>query len=176
MMRVSKLIVCLLFFFVIASSRVVAQESLTKFVAGPHGDETRILIALTHVTDDGYQLQSLIIDLSPLKKGEEPSSFHVDLTSTIRSLATGAKQQKIFIFHWDKTGDIDVKCNGKYEKHQANAALDKIIEVTKAVIKIIPTNLKEPKDLKLPAELEAAVAAILNGMNAQDLPCLRELN
>jgi hypothetical protein len=176
MMRFTRLSLCLLFFLLVGSSKVAGQEGFTKFMAGPHGDETRIVVALTHVTDEGYKLQSLIIDLAPLKKGSEPSSFHVDLTSTIRSLATGAKQQKIFIFQWDNTGDLDVKCNGKYEKHQTNASIDKIIEITKAVIKIIPNNLKEPKDLKLPSELEASIAAIMDGMKPEDLPCLRELN
>jgi hypothetical protein len=168
---VTKLFVLLILICAIATG----QERIVKFMAGPSGDETRIVVALTVPLEDGYKLQSMIINMSRLsKETEQPSFVLVDLTSTVRSLATGKKKQEAFIMRWNKTGQIELKCNGKWTRHDSNPGIEKVMEVTKSVIQNTPWDAKSPTELTLSSELEQKVAAILEGLKLADLPCLRE--
>lgn len=171
MRLIMKALVCLC----LLSAPVIGQERIRKFMVGPSGDNTRIVIALADPTPEGYRLQSMIIDMTPIKnRGEQPSFVQVDLTTTVRSLSTGAKDQKIIVLHWKKTGELELKCNGQWTKHDREAAIDKIIDVTKAVIESVPLDAKAPTEVNLSADLERKVSSILDTLNSKDIPCLRE--
>ncbi|HEX8845706.1 MAG TPA: hypothetical protein VF791_13725 [Pyrinomonadaceae bacterium] len=145
-------------------------------MVGPYNDEIRILIAFIEPTEVSYKMQTMIIDLAPLKnRNEEPSSVQVDLTSTIRSLSTEGKQQKIVILRWKQTGELELKCDGKWVKKDAASSTDKIIEVTKAVIQSVPLDAKTPTEVTLPQETEQKVSSLLNALHTENFPCLRTL-
>ena len=173
MRLVIKLCMCL----ALVSVTVTGQERIRKFMAGPNGDQIRVIIALTDVLEDGYKLQSMIIDMSRIKTtSEQPSFVQVDLTATVRSLVTGAKQQKAFILHWNKAGQVELKCNGKWTKHNTSPGIEKIIEVTKSVVENIRLDAKTPTEVTLSPQLEQEIAAILDALKPENLPCLKESN
>jgi hypothetical protein len=119
----------------------------------------------------------MIIDLTPVrKKPEEPQEVHLDLTSTIRAFASGSKDQRILILHWNKNGDLEAKCDGNWKKQETNPVLNNIIATTKAVIQTIPSTPGEPKDFELSNELEQKILAIFDALTPQSVPCLRELH
>src|SRR4051794_30005324 len=90
------ILLCLLFSFSVHS-----QEVITKTLAGPNDDQFRIAIAFMSQGDDNsYKLQSFILDINRVKKNEQPTSFYLDLTTTVRNLTTGAKKQKILVERW----------------------------------------------------------------------------
>jgi len=158
---------------------VLCQEKITKMMAGPNGETFRAIVAFVEPTDESFKTQTLIIDVNPVKnKKEQPTTFYVDLTSTIRSISTGDKKQKILVLRWDKSGDIEVKCEGnKWEKENAGPELDKIVETAKAVIQNAPLDTKgDPVEFKLPEDLEQRVISILNGLETSSLKCVRDGN
>ncbi|MEP6848811.1 MAG: hypothetical protein ABI999_08130 [Acidobacteriota bacterium] len=56
-------------------------------------------------------------------------------TSTMRSLTTGDKRQKILVIRWEKSSDVEVKCDGgKFVKETTGPELDTIVEMVKAVV------------------------------------------
>src|SRR5262249_4285942 len=153
------------------------QDSLRNAMVGPFGDQTRIVIALTDPTPDGYRLQSMIIDMTPLKKaGAEPSEVHLDLTSTVRSLSTGAQQQKILILRWKKSGDIEVKCDGEWKKQESSESLQNVMANTKTVIQRVPQGSKSPTNFDLSSDLEQTILALFESLNVKAYPCLRHLS
>lgn len=155
----------------------LCQGRIRKVMVGPKDDQVRIIVAFIEPTQESYRMQSMIIDLSPVKnRKEQPSFFQIDLTSTVRSLSTGEKKQKILLLHWKKTGEIELKCDGKWAKQDASSAIDNIVEVTKAVIQNIPVDMKTPTEVTLPQEVEQKVSSVLNSLDAENFPCLRNLN
>lgn len=171
MRSLSKIIVFLCFLSVTA----FGQEKMTKTMAGPNGDQFRSLIAFIYSTDDTFKMQSLILDTNKVKnKKELPSSFYVDLTSTVRSLASGEKKQKILVMKWEKPNSVEVKCEGgKWAKQEAGPELDKIIEVVMDVIRTVPLDAKEPIEFALPKDLEQKVILTLDGLQSSKLSCVR---
>lgn len=171
MRLVIKLFVCL----ALVSVNAMGQERIRKFMAGPNGDQIRVVIALTDVLEDGYKFQSMIIDMSRIKNAsEQPSFVQVDLTATVRSLVTRAKQQKSFIIRWNKAGQIELKCDGKWTKHDTSPGIEKIRAVTKSVIENIPLDAKTPTDVTLSPQLEQEASSILDALKPADFPCLKE--
>ncbi len=154
----------------------ICQERNAKIMAGPiDGGQVRIAVAFMGATEDSYKLQSLIVTVNrPKNKSEMPSEYYVDLTTTTRSLASGAKKQKILVFRWDKSGEMEVKCEGgKWSKHAAQPEIDKIVEVVKAVVQAAPRDAKEPVDFTLQKELEEKVVSILDSLETSNLQCVR---
>jgi hypothetical protein len=144
-------------------------------MVGPNGDQVRVVVAFIDLSEDEYKMQSMIIDLTPVKNREEqPSSVQVDLTTTVRSLSTGEKKQKILLLRWNKTGEIELRCSGKWVKQDTGAVPGKIIEAIKAVIQNVPLDTKAPTDATLPQEVEQKVSSALNALNTEALPCIKD--
>jgi hypothetical protein len=146
-------------------------------MVGPYGDQIRVVIALTDPIPEGYRLQSMIIDLTPVrKKTDEPASVEVDLTSTIRSVATGEKQQKILILRWKKNGELEAKCEGKWVRQEVGPAIEGIVSTTKAVIQTLPTDVKRPAEFALAPDLEKRISSIFDSLSTEKFQCLRDLH
>lgn len=121
-------------------------------------------------------MQSMIIDLEATKNGkEQPSSFQIDLTSTVRSLSSREKRQRILLLRRQKTGEIELKCDGKWVKRDVGSAMDKIIGAAQAVMQSAPLDTKSPTEITLSPEVEQKVSAVLNALNSDNLPCLRSI-
>lgn len=168
----SRLLVCL---FLLPLS-VVCQERITRIMAGPLDDShSRIVVAFMGVTGDSSKLQSLIVTTNRAKnKNDLPTEYLVDLTTTTRSLASGAKKQKILVFSWDKSGEREVKCGGgKWTKQSASPEIDNIVEVVKAVVSKSPRDVKEATEFTLPQDLEQKLISILEGLETSNLQCVR---
>lgn len=162
--------------FCLCPAIALGQEKIRTVKVGPYGDQVRIVVTLIDPTADGYKMQSLIIDLTPAKnKGEQPSSVHVDLTSTVRTVGTGKKEQQILVLRWQGTGEAESKCDGKWTKPDGTETAQ-IVETVKAVIGKVPLATKTPIDASLPEELEQKVAAVLDSLRSKTLPCVRVTN
>ena len=173
MKLVIKSILCLCLF----SVSVFCQDRIRKTVVGPNDDKIRVVISIIDPSEDGYKLQSMIIDIDPIKDGkEQPKSVFVDLTSTVRSLSTGKKDQKILQIRWNKKEEIETRCDGKWKKGTSATSTDKIVEVTKDIIQNIPLNLKNPTEFTLTPEIEKKIDAVLNSLNSENFSCLRIVN
>ena len=173
MRLIVKLTLCLCFLM----ATVFSQDRIRKSMVGPHDDQTRVVIAFTDLLEDGYRLQSMIIDLTPAKdRKEEPSAIQLDLTSTVRSLSTGAKKQKILILRWKKSEELEIRCDGKWTKHEVGLALENVVATTKMIIQTLPLNTKTPTEFTISPEVEQKISSIFDSLNNQNVPCLRELN
>jgi hypothetical protein len=169
-----RLIIKLLLLLCLMPVGALSQERVRSVMVGPRGDQTRIVIALIEPNDKGYKMQSMIIDIAPIKnRNEMPTSAQVDLTSTDRFLSTGQKDQKILLLRWKKAGEIELKCEGKWEKQDKNAAIDKIMETIKAVIGAVPLDTKKTTEVTLPTEIEEQVTSLLNALHTEEFPCVR---
>jgi hypothetical protein len=170
-----RLILRLLICLCLLPLTALSQERTTKVTAGPIDDQFRVAVVFMAVIDDSYKLQSLFVTVNRVKnKNELPTEYYVDLTTTTRSLASGSKKQKILIFRWGKSGEMEVKCEGgKWAKQSAGPEIDKIVEIVKAVVKNAPRDAKEPVEFTLPEELEQKVISILDGLETSNLQCVR---
>ena len=156
---------------------VFCQERITNVMVGTNGDQKRIVVAFVEPTDDSFKMQSMIVDLTPVKnKKDQPAGVFVDLTSTVRNLATGEKKQKILQLRWQKTGEVEFKCDGKWKKLTADAATNKIVEAVTALVQIAPLNTKEPAKLNLPADIEQKIISVLDSLTIETFSCLRNLS
>jgi hypothetical protein len=143
-------------------------------MVGPNNGQVRVVIAIIEPTEESYRMQSMIIDVNSVKNTkEEPSTFQVDLTSTVRSLSTGEKEQRILVLRWKKTGEIELKCDGKWAKQDAGAAINNIVEATKIVIRSVPLDSKKPTEVTLPEEVEKKISSLFSALNTESIPCLR---
>ena len=165
------LIVC----FCFVSVTAFGQERITKIMAGPNEDQFRVLVSFIEATEDSYKLQSLIIDVNRVKdKQEQPTSFYVDLTTTVRSLTTGEKKQRILVLRWGKSAEIEVKCEGgKWIKQKPGPEIDKIVETVKAVIQNSPLDAKKPVEMTLPQDVKQKVTSTLNALETSTAECIR---
>jgi len=172
MRLILKLFLCLC----LAPLGVFCQERVTQTMAGPSGDESRIVVSFMEPAGDAYKLQSLIIIASKIKNNtEQPKSVFVDLTSTVRTLSTGAKKQKILQLRWDKSGEVEFKCEDKWKKQAADMATGKIVEAVKSLFGIFPADAKTPTPITLSNELEQKILAIMDSLKIENFACLREL-
>ena len=175
MPSICKLLICLCLLSIPVT--ITGQERIRNTIVGPYGDETRVVIALTDPLPEGYRLQSMIIDLTPIrKKTDEPSLVQLDLTSTIRAVTTGEKQQKILILRWKKNGELEVKCEGKWTRQEGGPAMEGIVIITKAVIQTLPTDVKRPTEFTLAPDLEKRISSIFDSLSTEKFQCLRDLH
>jgi hypothetical protein len=151
------------------------QDMIHQVMVGPNNGQVRIVVAFIEPSEKEYKMQSMIIDLKPDKKKEQAETFQVDLTSTIRSLSTGEKKQKILILRLEKSDKLQLKCDGKWQKKDADPAIDQIIEAVKTVIQNVPLDSKEKTEVNLSDEVEQKVLSVLNSLDTEELPCLRNL-
>lgn len=173
MRLVFNLLLCLCLF----SSTIFCQDRIRKTMVGPYNDQVRIVISFVDPLDEGFKMQSMIIDMDRVKDNkEQPKSVFVDLTSTVRSLSTGKKDQKILLLRWNKKGEMELKCEGKWVKQSSASATEKIVETTNSIIQNIPLNTKSPTEITLTQELEQKIEAVLNSLNTENFPCLRVVN
>ena len=166
------LIICLIALPVVTQ----CQERTAKNMAGPFGDgQFRVAVTFMSAAEGGYKVQSLIVTTNQVKKkAEMPTEYVADLTTTTRSLETGAKDQKIFVIRWGKSEDVEVKCEGgKWSKLAPDPELSAIVETVKAVVRESPRDAKRPSDFTLPAELEQKVISHLDGLQTSKLQCVR---
>lgn len=172
MRLVLKLFLCLC----VLPAGVFCQEKIKQIRVGPYGDQVRIVVAFVEPSEETFKMQSLIIDVEPVKnKNQQPSSYLVDLTSTVRTLSTGAKNQKILVLRWNKAGEIETKCDGKWTKQNNAADFKQVIEVVKSVVQSVPLDAKSPTEATLPPEVEQKVTSILAALDTQNFPCLRNV-
>jgi hypothetical protein len=155
----------------------LSQGRISQVKVGPRDNQTSIVVAFIEPTEASYKMQSMIVDFGQMKsRKEQPASFQVDLTSTVRALSTGAKQQKILVLRWKKPGDFELKCDGKWVKQEASPILTNIVDVTQALIDNVPIDAKKPTDATLPQDVEQKITALLNSLDTQKYPCLRSAN
>lgn len=168
------LMVCLCIF----SGTALCQEQMTKMMAGPSGDTFRVLVSFIAITDDTYNMQSMIIDVDPVKNNTQtPTSYYADLTATVRSMETGEKKQRILVLRWGRSGEVEVKCEGgKWARQTTGPELDKIVETIKAVIQNAPLDTKKAIEFTLPKAVGQNVIAVLNGLETSKLICVRAGN
>jgi hypothetical protein len=168
------MILKLLLYVSLIPASVFSQDQIKKVMVGPAGNSIRVVAAFIEPSQESIKTQSMIIDVNAVKnKTERPSFYQVDLTSTVRSLSTGDKNQKILILRWKKDGEIEFKCEGKWEKKSAGAAIDRIVETTKAVIQSVPLDKEAPSEVTLPEEVEKKISSIFNTLDTESLPCSR---
>lgn len=173
MKLIFKLFVCLS----LLPLSVFCQDRIQKFMVGPYNGQTRVVISFIDPMEDGFKMQSMIVDFDSIKdKNEQPKSVSVDLTSTVRSLSTGKKDQKILLIRWNKAEEIEMKCDGKWTKKDSDAAAQKIIETTKTVIQNIPLDKKETTEFTLSDEIIGKIEAVLGSMKTENFSCLRIVN
>jgi len=165
-----------IFLFALFALSADAQESMTKTMAGPNGDQFRILVAFMAAGNgDSCKLQSFILDINRVKKNEQPTSFYLDLTTTDRNLETGAKKQEILVQRWKTSSDVEVKCEGgNWIKQTPGPEFDKISEAVKAIIQIAPLDPKDPKEFDLPKDVASKISDLLNGLPNSNLQCVRD--
>lgn len=170
-----KLLINVLFCLFILPLSVFCQEKIQKFMIGPNGDQTRIVLSFVEMAENDFKMQSMIIDLDAIKdKNEKPKSVTVDLTSTVRSIGAGLKKnRKILLIRWNKNEEIEMKCDDNWAKKESDSAAQKIIETTKAVIQNVPLSSKESIDISLPDEIVKKVEAVLESMKPVNFSCLR---
>lgn len=172
-----RLIITLLICLFCLGGNALGQERIRQVMVGPNDNQTRIVVAFIEPTETSYRMQSMIVDFGQLKsRNERPASFQVDLTSTVRTLSTGAKVQKILVLRWKKTGDLELKCDGNWARQEASPVLTNIVEVTQKLIDNVPIDTKSPTEATLPQDVEQKIIAILNSLDTQNVPCLRNIN
>jgi hypothetical protein len=153
---------------------IFCQERIIQFMTGPKDNKIRIVAAFIEPSAETLKTQSMIIDLDPIKNNQEVSgSVFVDLTSTVRSLITGDKKQKILQLRWNKKGEIEMRCNDKWSKQDAIPATTKIIETTKSLIQIIPLS-KETTEFTPTPEIQQSILTVLESLKPETFSCLRQ--
>lgn len=173
MRSIIKLLFCLALF----PASLFCQERIANVKVGPNKDQTRIVAAFIEPAEDAYKMQSMIIDITPIKNNkEQPAAVFVDLTSTVRNVSSGAKQQKILQLRWQKNGEIEFKCDGKWKKQTADAPTNKIVEAANALFQIMPPNPKEVVNLDLPKDVEQKINAAMDSLTTENFSCLRNVN
>jgi hypothetical protein len=173
-----KLFFNVLFCLFVLPLGVFCQEKVQKFMIGPNGDQTRIVLSFVEMSENDFKMQSMIIDLDAIKdKNEKPKSVTVDLTSTVRSIGAGLKKnRKVLLIRWNKNEEIEMKCDDTWTKKDSDSAAQKIIETTKTIIQNIPLNTKETTDITFSDEVVKKVEAVLDSMKPVNFSCLRTLN
>lgn len=159
----------------ILSGTALCQERIAKLVAGPNDAQFRVVVAYMAPTETQFNMQSLIIDVNPVKnKKDLPTSYYVDITTTTRNLETGEKKQRILVIRWEKAGDVEVKCEGgRWTKENTGAELDSIVEVVKAVVQSSPLDAKKMTEFTLTKTVENKVTDLLNNLEKSKLQCVR---
>ena len=151
------LLLCLCIF----SGRSTCQDR-TTMMAGPTDGQFRIVVAFMAASGDSYKLQSMIIDTNLTKnKKDQPTSYYVDMTATVRSLTNGSKDQKILVIRWEKSGDVEVKCEGgRWAKETAGPELNTIIDTIKVVVQNSPLDAKKVTEFDLPQSVQQKVVTV----------------
>ena len=169
-----KLLFKLFLFSFILPLSVFCQEKIQKSMVGQNNGQTRVVISFAEMSESDFKMQSMIIDLDAIKdKNDKPKSVNIDLTSTVRALGTGKKNQKILLIRWNKNEEIEMKCDGKWTKKASDSAARNIIETTKTIIQNIPLNAKEATDVTFSDEVVKKIEAVLDSMKIENFSCLK---
>lgn len=173
MLKIAKLLCCLLFL----SVSIFSQDRIQQVMVGPTEENFRVVIAFIDPLQDAYKMQSLIIDFdNPKFKNELPNTFKIDVTSTVRSLTTGEKKQKILILQVKNSNEIQFKCDGKFVKKDSTPNTNKLIETVKLILKSLPLDSKKPAEVKLTKDIEDKVDSVFKSVTTEEFPCLRSIN
>ena len=165
----------ILIFCILILPVAAAAQGVIKTVAGPMQDRFQIFVTLIPETDaDTWKTQSFTLDIDPIKKGQQPNSYLVDLTSNKRNLNTDEKKQKILDLHWAKTGDVQAQCQDGSWVKSSGPEIDKIVETVKALLQIAPVETQRPIEIVLPKDITQKITEILNGLETSKLPCVRD--
>lgn len=165
-----------LWFFLFSVS-VLSQDRIQQIMVGPAENAFRVVIAFIEPTEESFKTSSLIVDfVKPKDKNDIPTTFKIDITSTVRSLATSEKKQKILILLVKNSTEIQFKCDGKYVKKDSTPNTGKLIETVKAILKFLPLDTTKPTNVKLTKEIEDKVDSVFKSINTEEFPCLRSLS
>jgi hypothetical protein len=147
-------------------------QGLTQAVAGPSGDQFRIIVTMAPQTpEDTYKLQSFIVTTENVRAGQQPSWFALDLTSTTRNLDTDQKKQKFLSLRWGQAGDVAAQCTQGWIK-STGSDVDKITAVARSLYQVVPVDTKQPFQLQLPKDIEQKISAILDSLETSKIPCV----
>jgi hypothetical protein len=173
--RIMRWLPSLFFCLVLFPIAAEAQGDIIKTVAGPNRGQFRILISLIPNTDENtWKMQSFILDINPIKKGQQPSSYFLDLTTTRRNLTTDEKKQKILDLRWGRSGDVEAQCqDGSWQKSNG-PEIDKILDAARAVAQIAPVETSQAIEIQLPKDVTQKITDVLNGLETSKLPCVQD--
>jgi len=168
-----RLLLSLMLCLILLPIAAEAQGGVIKTVAGPNKGQFQILVSLIPDTDENtWKMQSFILNIDPIKKGQQPNAYLLDLTTTRRNLTTDEKKQKILDLRWGKSGDVVAQCqDGSWQK-STGPEIDRILETVKAVMQIAPVEVTQPIELQLPKDIAQKITDILNGLETSKLPCI----
>lgn len=107
----------------------LGQERMVKNMAGLTADGNRSAVTFMSVAGDSYTMKTLFVDTERVKnKSDEPTSFYIDLTSTVRNIKSGDKVQRILVMKWNGSSPVQVKCeNSRWAPQTTGPELDTII-------------------------------------------------
>jgi hypothetical protein len=165
----------LLFCLVLLPIAAEGQGDIIKTIAGPNRGQFRIVVSVIPNTDENtWKMQSFILDIDQVRKGQQPGSYFLDLTTTRRNLTTDEKKQKILDLRWSGSGDVLVQCqDGSWQK-SAGAEIDKIMATAKAVAQIAPVETPQAIEIQLPKDVIQKITDVLNGLETSKLPCIQD--
>jgi hypothetical protein len=165
------LIFCLILLPIAAQS----QGGVIKTIAGPNKGHFQIVVSLIPDTDQNtWKMQSFILDIDPIKKGQQPNSYFLDLTTTTRNLNTDEKKQRILDLRWARSGDVETQCQDGSWVKSAGPEIDKILETVKTVVQTAPVEVTQPIEFQLPKDVMQKITDVLNGLEISKLPCVRD--
>ena len=152
-----------------------AQGDVVKTVAGPNRGQFQIAVSLIPNTDvNTWKMQSFILNFGQVKKGQQPSSYFLDLTTTRRNLNTDEKKQKILDLRWSNAGDVAAQCQDGSWVKSSGPEIDKILETVTAIVQIAPVEIERPIEVQLPKDIMQKITDILNGLETSKLPCIQD--
>ena len=166
-----RVVSCLLIFAAVS----LGQERMVKNVAGLTADGNRSAVTFMSMSGDSYTMKTLFIDTERVKnKTDEPTSFYIDLTSTVRNIKNGDKVQRILVMKWTTSSPVQVKCeNSRWAPQATGPELDTIIAAAKEVVKASPRDRPEMVEFSLPGPLEKKIENILDSLQKSKLTCVR---
>lgn len=152
-----------------------AQGGVVKTIAGPNKGRFQVLVSALPETDaDTWKMQSFTIDIEPIRKGQQPGVYFLDLTTTRRNLNTDEKKQKILDLRWAKADNVESQCQDGSWVKSAGPEVDKIVEIVKTVLQIAPVEAPQPVEIQLPKDVIQKITEILNGLETSKIPCVRD--
>ena len=148
-------------------------QNVTQALAGPAGDQFRILVtSMPQTGEDVMKIQSFNVLIDSFKQGEQPSYYLVEIVSNIRNLDTDEKKQKTLLLRWGREGEVEAQCAQDWVK-SSGAEIDKIVDASKALVQLAPVAAGQAVQLELPKELGQKLSAIMNGLENSKLQCIQ---
>jgi len=170
-----RLLAIFVFGFLILPVAIRAQGGVVKAIAGPNKGQFQIVVSLLPETDvNTWKMQSFILTIDPIRKGQQPGSYFLDLATTRRNLDTDEKKQKFLDLRWTKPGDVEGQCaDGSWQK-SSGPEIDRILETANSVVQLSPVEVTQPIEVTLPKDVVLKITNILNGLETSKLPCVRD--